>query len=125
MPFIFMNGFCVKCALVESEMGCLADFQPSVDQRQTVHQKLYADKLQSDHLWGSLHSLKKPRESCVSARDTRGQIPDRSIVTDRPNSLGMRARIGQLRGGVNPPQSLVSARNCHLDRAKDRLCGNG
>lgn len=59
-----------------------------------IYEILYRDRLAAGELWRLTLRKRPERKRRGSKRDTRGQIPDRVMISERPAVVASRSRIG-------------------------------
>ena len=79
---------------------------------ESIYLRVYADKRSGGQLHKHLRSQKARRKRYASARDRRGQIPNRRPISERPAHVEDRKQIGHWEGdtviGVAHQQAIVT-----------------
>ena len=79
---------------------------------ETIYRHVYADKAQGGVLYKHLRCQKKRRKRYAGGRDRRGQIIGRRPISERPNHVEKRRKIGHWEGdtliGKGHKQAIVS-----------------
>jgi IS30 family transposase len=80
---------------------------------ETIYQRLLKDKKNGGTLYMNLRCQKKRRKRYGSGRDRRGQIIDRVSISERPEFVNQKVRLGDWEGdtiiGASHKQAIVSA----------------
>lgn len=82
----------------EQITGRLRLFGWDVPSHETIYQYIYADKKSGGELYKHLRCQKTYRKRSLQGQDRRGQIKDRQDITERPNIIEQRIRIGDYEG---------------------------
>jgi len=62
---------------------------------ETLHQHVQADKPLCEVLWKNLRCQKQKRKSYASGHDRSGQIPNRSLFSERPSHIEVQRQVAQ------------------------------
>lgn len=70
----------------------------NVPSHETIYKHIYADKKAGGELHSHLRCQKKYRKRKTAGQDRRGQIPNRNDISERPEIIETRTRMGDYEG---------------------------
>lgn len=100
------NAACITAAdWVEVENHLRKDWSPEqiagttgLASTESIYQHIYSDKVFGGTLWQHLRCKKKRRKRYGSGRQRRGQIPNKTPISERPAVVDKKTRLGDWEG---------------------------